>query len=313
MATIVKGGALSHSPLIAAEPFERDKPKIAALSEAIAGLGRQILAEKPDVIVFIAQDHMRSLFYDLMPPMVIGTGKVSGWGDWKTREGPLPVDEPLARHVHRGLLAQDFDVACSYDLLVDHSIGQPLDMLGIPRSLPVIPVLINCGAPPLPSVRRCFDFGVALRSALQSFGEERRVAVVASGGLSHSPPMGDVEATEPEAQASVQNLIHGRASVLEKEAARQERLVSLVRSGAFLGSIDETWDERMLSTFASGGTRELACSNVQPSPLHGGGSGGEEVRTWVAACGVYEGRPAQRLFYLAIDSLITGMGVLALG
>jgi hypothetical protein len=51
---------------------------------------------------------------------------------------------------------------------------------------PAVPIMINTFYPPnRPSPARCVDFGVALREAIESFPGDARVAVIASGGLSH--------------------------------------------------------------------------------------------------------------------------------
>jgi 3-O-methylgallate 3,4-dioxygenase len=52
--------------------------------------------------------------------------------------------------------------------------------------IPTVPVFINTFYPPnQPSLRRCYKFGKALGQAIQSWDSDKRVAVIASGGLSH--------------------------------------------------------------------------------------------------------------------------------
>jgi len=51
---------------------------------------------------------------------------------------------------------------------------------------PHVPVLMNLFYPPTqPSMARCIEFGDVLRDAIEAWPEDVRVAVVASGGLSH--------------------------------------------------------------------------------------------------------------------------------
>lgn len=51
---------------------------------------------------------------------------------------------------------------------------------------PHVPVLMNLFYPPTqPSMSRCIEFGDVLRDALKAWPEDVRVAVIASGGLSH--------------------------------------------------------------------------------------------------------------------------------
>lgn len=258
MATLVNGGALSHSPLLKIDPFPEEKELLEQFCQSAAELGRQILASKPDVVVVIGQDHLRSLFYDLMPAITIGTGRLGGWGDWGSRSGELAAAPELARHIHRHLLSHGMDPACSYDLKLDHGVCQALDSLGVPAAIPVVPILINCLAPPLPSPERGYRLGVLLREAIQAFPCSDRVAVICSGGLSHSPPSGDVEAVDEEARPKVQQLIHGRADVEKNEEARERRLVEMVRKGVFRGTINPEWDRLLLASFEEGKGEELA-------------------------------------------------------
>src|SRR5262249_55998233 len=54
------------------------------------------------------------------------------------------------------------------------------------KMVPILPVTINTYFPPnQPTAARCYAFGKALRSAIESWDSTKRVAVVASGGLSH--------------------------------------------------------------------------------------------------------------------------------
>lgn len=308
MASLVTGAAISHSPLMNVTPLPGDAEAIEQLLLAVSDLGKRILASEPDVVIVLAQDHMRSLFYDLMPAVTIATGRLSGWGDWGTRQGGLPTDKPLARHLHRHLMHHGMEAACSYDLRVDHGVCQPVEMLGLPETLPIIPILINCLAPPLPTPRRCYELGRLLRDGIAAFGPVRRVAVVASGGLSHSPPAGDVESEAEQDQAAVRNMIHGRPDVMKLEHERQQRLVEMVRAGVFKGRINPDWDRWLLDRWCAGEGPALA-ELTDEDILEDGGAGGGEIRTWLALSGVYEGLRARRVYYQPIDSLITGMGV----
>ena len=90
-------------------------------------------------------------------------------------------------------MAHDFDPSLSMELTLDHGILTPLELAGVGRELPVVPVLINCVQPPLPSMARCHAFGRWLGQALRAYEGLERVAILATGGLSHdlaTPRMG---------------------------------------------------------------------------------------------------------------------------
>jgi aromatic ring-opening dioxygenase catalytic subunit (LigB family) len=52
--------------------------------------------------------------------------------------------------------------------------------------VPLVPVLLNTYYPPnRPTSSRCFNLGRALRRAIDSWPESKRVAVIGTGGLTH--------------------------------------------------------------------------------------------------------------------------------
>ena len=67
-----------------------------------------------------------------------------------------------------------------------HAFGFVISRLMGERKIPIVPVLLNAYFPPnQPTPKRCYEFGVALRKAIDAAAPGMRVAVVASGGLSH--------------------------------------------------------------------------------------------------------------------------------
>lgn len=309
MAEIAAAGALAHSPLINKPPPAQDAPQIATYRGHAAELGRRIMAARPDVLLIFGQDHLRTLFYDMMPAFVVGTGRIDGWGDWETLTGPFATSPDLARHLHRSLMDAGFDPACSYDLKVDHGITQPLQLCDLPDDLPLVPVLINTAAPPMPAPARCYAFGAAVGAAIASFPENLRVVVLGSGGLSHAPPNWDVESDDPADTEIVERLIHGRAQVSANEAAREANLVKNYKK--FVHAISPEWDRAMLDRFAKGDAQALAGELTAETIEAGGGYGGQEIRTWLAMAGA-AGNPAMDVLgYEPIEFLVTGMAAVA--
>jgi 3-O-methylgallate 3,4-dioxygenase len=67
-----------------------------------------------------------------------------------------------------------------------HAFTFPRYRLGLPPATPIVPVFVNTYYPPnVPSAARCYEFGRALRRAVESWPAQAKVAVIASGGLSH--------------------------------------------------------------------------------------------------------------------------------
>ena len=66
-----------------------------------------------------------------------------------------------------------------------HAFGRPLYTTNADARYEVVPIMVNTYYPPAASPKRCIQFGRALAKAIDDYGEDRRVLVMASGGLSH--------------------------------------------------------------------------------------------------------------------------------
>ncbi len=294
MANIVFGAALSHSPLMNF-PVKQDAGQIATFQAAVLAVRERLAASKPDVLVVFGPDHFRTLFYDLMPAFAIGIGNVGGWGDWDTPTGPFETHPALAKHILENLLADGFEPSFSKDIKVDHGVTQPLQLLNA-ESLPIVPILVNAAAPPLPSVPRCHAFGTAVGKAIDGFSEDIRIGLLASGGLSHDPPA-----------PSDENAIHGRTNGF---AANRDRETTLMRKvDSLQARINADWDRRILHHFSNGTVKALSANLTTESIFNAAGNGGQEVRTWVALAGALADARMRVVCYEPIEALITGMGV----
>ena len=168
----------------------------------------------PDLVVVFGPDHFNGFFYEMMPAFCIGTA-AEGTKDWHLEGGPLQVPRELAIACVRHLQSRDFDVALSHAMKVDHGITIPLYKLtGALARYSVLPVFINCAADPRPSFRRVRAFGAALGEFLA--GQDMRITVVGSGGLSHDPPTPRIDHSDP---SLTQRLID-RATPTQERARR---------------------------------------------------------------------------------------------
>jgi 2,3-dihydroxyphenylpropionate 1,2-dioxygenase len=296
MASIVFGGALSHSPMMN-YPITRDHAAVKRFTSAVRDMGVRLQAAKPDAVVLFGPDHFRALFYDLMPAFTIGLSAISGWGDWNTPEGPFPPSTDLAEHMVDALLADGFEPAFSHELKVDHGITQPLQLMNL-EAVPLVPIVVNAAAPPLPTPARCHAFGAAVGRAIRSAPQNLRVAVLASGGLSHDPP-----------KPSQENCLHGRTNGFAANREREARLIS--KATILQSRINPGWDRMVLDHFIRGQAGKLAVTLNTQSIFEAAGNGGQEIRTWFAAAGALEDARMDLLSYEPIDELITGMGVVA--
>lgn len=144
----------------------------------------------PDVVVIVSSDHFHQFFYDTMPQFLIGRmSSYEGTFYNETREFGLPRvklrgNRQLATDLIEAGFENGFDFAFSDELRLDHASVVPSLISQPSLDLPVVPVLTNGGAPPVPTGKRFVDLGKALRKGIESSKAVDRVAVVVSGNLS---------------------------------------------------------------------------------------------------------------------------------
>ncbi len=117
----------------------------------------------PDFVVLVAPDHYNGFFNELMPPFCIGT-QAHSVGDYLSPAGKINVDTDAALRLATRLMDEDFDLAVSRRMKVDHGFAQPLQLLcGGLDTPPVVPIFVNAVAQPgIPRLRRCRALGQAI-------------------------------------------------------------------------------------------------------------------------------------------------------
>lgn len=272
---------------------------------AAVGEARQMVsAFAPEAIVVFGPDHFRNFFYDVMPSFCIGAGAVEGFGDYKSPAGPMKHNAQLGEFIVDRVMRGGFDPAVSLKMGVDHGITQPYAALDAHGEAALVPIMINCAGGPMPSLRRCFDFGRAVGSALRDFPGEGRVVVVGSGGLSHSPP--SASPFDPAVSDDTRNyVINGRARARVFSAARERQSLERRKAGG-VGPINTTWDKWFLDNVHSGDLEPIL-QMTSDELLQEAGVGGQEVRAWLAALGAWN-HAVDRVEYEPVPTWITGMG-----
>jgi gallate dioxygenase len=139
----------------------------------------------------IYNDHITSFFFDHYSQFALGVGERY----WPADEGGGPRNLPpiaghpaLAQHIATSLVADEFDLSYFQGKGLDHGCFSPLSVIWPHEtSWPgaIVPLQVGVLQFPIPSARRCFKLGQALRRAVESFPEDLKVAIVGTGGLSH--------------------------------------------------------------------------------------------------------------------------------
>ena len=169
-----------------------------------------LLAEAaPDVVVTIGDDQKEAYSDNHSPGIDIYWGEDVLQGtvpEDRTRNIPwrevafsqFHPDEPtvypcqaeLGEYLIRSLITDGFDVshtkAFQTGQRIGHAFGFVYKTVMADHVVPQLPVMINTFYPPnQPTVGRCYDLGKAIGRAISSWDKSKRVALVASGGLSH--------------------------------------------------------------------------------------------------------------------------------
>src|SRR5882672_560348 len=199
MASLVGAFAASHGPLIVREWQHVPAEQKSRVSAAYRELGRRLTAAKPDVLIVVSPDHWSNFFLNNYPAVCLGVGEASEgppepWmKDFPHRQ--IAGHPGLAMHLAEEAMRQGFDPAVSHRLTLDHGACIPLWRMELERLPKIVPMLLNSIEPPMPSLARCYQWGALLRRAIDSYAEPLRVAILGTGGLSHSigePTMGAI-------------------------------------------------------------------------------------------------------------------------
>ena len=194
MAEIVATLALSHAPGMTgwfdqAAPEEREN-----LAKGFHELGRLLRAARPDAIVGLANDHILNIPLDSGTDFLVGTaaswaGPAEWFSDWLNVPPYEVAGHPeIARTLVREGDRRGLRLAYSDSLLFDDNWSVPLLYLTPDHDIPLVPIHMNCIVPPLPEPEECYRVGREVADIIRTCrpaGE--RVAIMATGGLSHDP------------------------------------------------------------------------------------------------------------------------------
>jgi len=146
---------------------------------------------RPDVIFLVYNDHATAFSLEMIPTFAIGTAARFEPADegYGPRPVPMVIGHPeLASHIAQSVIQDDFDLTIVNKMDVDHGLTVPLSLMcGQPQAwpCPVIPFAVNVVQYPVPSGRRCFMLGQAIRRAVESFDAPLNVQIWGTGGMSH--------------------------------------------------------------------------------------------------------------------------------
>lgn len=194
MARIIGGVGVSHTPTIgfAYDHNKQADPDWAPIFAGFEPVREWLKQQRPDAMLYVFNDHMTSFFFDHYSAFALGIGDryaVADEGGSARRLPPVPGHPQLAQHVGASLMSDEFDMAFFQGRPLDHGFFSPMSVLlereGQQWPTSIVPLQVGVLQFPVPSAARCFKLGQALRRAIESYPEDLKVAVVATGGLSH--------------------------------------------------------------------------------------------------------------------------------
>ncbi|AHL76896.1 protocatechuate 3,4-dioxygenase [Stutzerimonas stutzeri] len=193
MARIIGGLAVSHTPTIgfAVDHDKQTEAAWAPIFESFEPIKQWLGEKKPDVLFYIFNDHVTSFFFDHYGAFSLGVDEHYDVADEGGHARDLPGvggHAALSRHIGESLMADEFDMSFFRDKPLDHGFFSPMSAL-LPHDggwpVEIVPLQVGVLQFPIPSAARCYKLGLALRKAIESYPEDLKVAIVATGGQSH--------------------------------------------------------------------------------------------------------------------------------
>lgn len=305
MAKITMGIAASHTTLMNTQWDKVDGLQAAHdFKNALHLASQELHAKKPDVAIIVGSNHFRGHWLDLMPSIAIGVDEIVSSGEHGTPSGPQRSDPDTALSLANSLVDDGFDLAFSTRLTIDHGISHAIQYLTLEGQIPIIPIMVNCFAPPLPTFDRCIEFGKAIRRAIATLPETLTVAVIASGGLSHQLPFPDWRKPESDNdEFLIDSWKNGRGDWERYEKRRRAIVVNA------LPQLNEAFDQDFLQALCDGQTLNWIAGVSEDGLVEAAGNGANEIRNWLIMHAALDFCHGKTLVYSPMPDWLTGMGV----
>ena len=173
--------------------FEQQQKLRHDAEKAFAVLRDDLEAAKPDVLIVVANDQFVNFFFNVIPTFFI-TLADEVKGQFARHSFRYPNHKELGRAILRAGLDTGVDFAFGEYVELQHTQTVPLYFLLPKPTIPILPIYVNTWVDPIPAPRRCYQVGQLIREVASARSE--RVAILATGGLSHfpgSPRIGEID------------------------------------------------------------------------------------------------------------------------
>ena len=194
MGRIVAGIGTSHVPSIGGA-YDRGKaatPAWKPLFDAYVPVRQWLREQQVDVCIMVYNDHGADFFFDKYPTFAVGCADRYAIADEGFGVRPLPEirgDLAFSQHLCRSLVYDEFDLTICQEMAVEHGFLVPMHLCFDPQAegwpVACVPLEVNVLQHPLPTARRCYRLGQAIRRAVDSYEKDIKVAIIGTGGMSH--------------------------------------------------------------------------------------------------------------------------------
>jgi aromatic ring-opening dioxygenase catalytic subunit (LigB family) len=193
MAQVVAAMALTHSPGLTGWFDRAPEDQRREARRALDLMRERLRAARPDVIVLLSHDHLLNWPINNTPEYTVGigaehVGPADWYDEWLALEKyRIPGHPALARYLINEGARRRLAFAYLRDMQFDDGVSVPMHYLNPEGDIALVPVTMNCTVPPIPTPARAYEVGTALREMVHAYPGAERVAVLATGGLSHEP------------------------------------------------------------------------------------------------------------------------------
>lgn len=265
-------------PRLSEEGWEDVQTRYGRVRNGLLNLKSIIEESKPDALIVIGDDQNENYTSQNVPQFAIYTGEEAVFYDRLFKqERTYPCAAEVSRTILDSAVEAGFDLSFSETFpekrLISHAHAEPLMRILLPEAdVPIVPIYVNAIHPPGPTPARCYAFGQVLGDIISNQLASTRVAIYASGGLSHFT------------------------------AGYPWRFY---RGPFGYGQISEDFDRQILQWLADGQTSKLAGLSSAELLDHGE----IELRSWIVLAGAVGEVPARVLAYEPLYRGLMGMAV----
>jgi aromatic ring-opening dioxygenase catalytic subunit (LigB family) len=265
-------------PRLSQETWEEVQARYGRVRDGLFELKRIIEESKPDALIVIGDDQNENYTSQNVPQFATYTGAEAVFFDRLFKqERTYPCAAEISRRILSGAVEAGFDLSFSESFpqkrLLSHAHAEPLMRILLPGAdVPIVPIYVNAIHCPGPTPARCYAFGQLLGDIIRNHLAGERIAIYASGGLSHFT------------------------------AGYPWRFY---RGPFGYGCISEDFDRQILQWMADGQTMKLAGLSSAELLDHGE----IELRSWIVLAGAVGAVRAQVLAYEPLYRGLMGMAV----